>query len=1240
VTAPEPGGQPAGHVDAKNAQGVQVGDGNVQIINVVGTGLGRSVQDGEPVFAVPPPRQGDIPRPGLTGQLLAHLLAAERAGVVGMTTGLAGAGGFGKTTLARMLVHDPATLAEYPDGIVWVTVGQELTGVDLAERINDVCATVTGRKPLHTDPLLAGADLGAGLGGRRMLLVVDDVWSKGQMEPFLAGGPNTVRLVTTRQRSVLPAGAARVDVDAMDADEATQLLTAGMDPVPRPLVDELLAATGKWPVLLGLVNGAARVDVAHGARPDHVLADVRDQLRADGITVLDIADPDHRHLAVSATLEVSLARLTPDEQDRYTELAIFGGDVDIPLSVLARYWRHTNGWTGGQTRTLCRHLADVSLLATYRLDQPPRVRLHDVVRAYLRHLAADRLPALHAALLDAHRDLATTDSPALDGPATAWCRLPAGEVYLWEHVPTHLHAAGLHEELNATVAGPGWLVGKLEHVGPAGLESDLTLSANSTCQALATAVRQSAHLLGSLDPPGSLTTTLASRLPAGGPAAAVATALEATVTGPHLRPLAPPPDLPHAALTRVLTGHTRGVGALAAAPDGTWLASASRDHAVRVWDVDTGAARHTLIGHAGTVTAVAVARDGSWLASAAIDGTLRIWNPTTGEVAHVLTGHTGEVRVLAVHPEASWLASAGADGTVRVWNPVTGAALHTLTGHEGPVMALAVDPHGAWLASAGNDAMVRVWDAATGAIRHALAGHPGPVEALAVDPHGAWLASAGNDAMVRVWDAATGAIWHILAGHVNWVEVLAVAPDGAWLASAGNDDMVRVWDPTTGAARHTLTGHEGPVVALGVASDGTWLAAASHDHTVRIWNLDTGAIRHTLTGHTDEVLALAVGQDGSWLASGGGDPTVRVWNPAIGTTRRILANHNHQVWALAAAPDRSWLASAGRDGMVRVWDPDTAATLRTLTGHTAPVHALAAAPDGSWLASAGVDGTVRVWEVATGTTRHRLTGHRGAIVALMIARDGTWLASAGMDGRLRVWEAGTGTRRHTIGGHTSSVASLAAAPDGSWLASAGDDGTVRLWDVTTGAARHTLIGHTGQVRTLAAGPDGSWLASAGADGTVRLWDVATGTSMQCLTGHTDWVEVLAVGPDGSWLASASHDHAVRVWDVDTGTTRHILIGHTGQVWALAVQPSGSWLASAGYDGTARVWDPVTGEALPTIRVDGALDVLAWVGQLVVAGGAGGCHFWEFVAQPYQPAGSPLAGGGSPRSRHDLDYEGR
>jgi WD40 repeat protein len=62
---------------------------------------------------------------------------------------------------------------------------------------------------------------------------------------------------------------------------------------------------------------------------------------------------------------------------------------------------------------------------------------------------------------------------------------------------------------------------------------------------------------------------------------------------------------------------------VAIAPDGTWLATTGADTKARTWAAD-GTPRALLTGHARGVTAVAIALDGTWPAIASYDRTTRI----------------------------------------------------------------------------------------------------------------------------------------------------------------------------------------------------------------------------------------------------------------------------------------------------------------------------------------------------------------------------------------------------------------------------------------------------------------------------------------------------------------------------------------------------------------------------------------------------------------------------------------
>jgi tetratricopeptide (TPR) repeat protein len=99
--------------------------------------------------------------------------------------------------------------------------------------------------------------------------------------------------------------------------------------------------------------------------------------------------------------------------------------------------------------------------------------------------------------------------------------------------------------------------------------------------------------------------------------------------------------------------------AIAFTPDGTRLASASRDFTIKLWDVATGSEVLALRGHTGTVTSLSFSRDGCRLASGSNDFTARLWDATplpperldaSARVAH---GSDGAPRATATANPAS-----------------------------------------------------------------------------------------------------------------------------------------------------------------------------------------------------------------------------------------------------------------------------------------------------------------------------------------------------------------------------------------------------------------------------------------------------------------------------------------------------------------------------------------------------------------------------------------------------------
>ena len=77
------------------------------------------------IFQAPDLPKGYVPRLAVYGEIKRHLLTQLGGQTTSITTALRGAGGFGKTTLATALCHDPDIQTAFPDDILWIELGEQ-----------------------------------------------------------------------------------------------------------------------------------------------------------------------------------------------------------------------------------------------------------------------------------------------------------------------------------------------------------------------------------------------------------------------------------------------------------------------------------------------------------------------------------------------------------------------------------------------------------------------------------------------------------------------------------------------------------------------------------------------------------------------------------------------------------------------------------------------------------------------------------------------------------------------------------------------------------------------------------------------------------------------------------------------------------------------------------------------------------------------------------------------------------
>jgi WD domain, G-beta repeat/NB-ARC domain len=601
---------------------------------------------------------------------------------------------------------------------------------------------LAGERPDFAGASEAAVKLAELLDSRDVLMVIDDVWKRSHLEPFVQGGDRCACLITTRITDVLPKATRKLNVDAMKKSEAMALLEAGLPKGDQRALADLVGKLGEWPLLIKLVNRVLFDRVEQGQQIDAALTFAAEKLNRQGLTAFDAGDADQRNDAVSKTIGVSLELLnSTTELPRLLELGIFPEDEDIPLDTVASLWQRTGEVDSFKSEELCERFFKLSLVL--ELDLGPRtVRLHDALRSFfISRLKDSRL--VHDQLVE------TWPDPH---------KLP--NKYAWKWYGWHVLKSSHPERLLNLLSDFNWLYAKLDATDVDSLLSEFTYATNqSDClRLIGSAIALSAHVLAK--DKTQVASQLVGRLPKalGNEIDRLQEAAARYNETAWIEPLKGSLQAPGGALIATREGPFISAKAIALTPNGNLVASHLNDDTLNVWDLSSGRHRCTLdVGvNLFMQPCVALSSDGRFAVSAAFANELKIWELQSGNCLRILKGHSGTVTAIAISRNGRMAVSASSDRALKLWYIQSGNCLRTLDVHSTSVSAVTLSADGRFSVTGSQEGYINVWDLQSGGCLRMLKGHSDAVSAIAISPDDRMAVSGSHDKTLIIWDLQSG----------------------------------------------------------------------------------------------------------------------------------------------------------------------------------------------------------------------------------------------------------------------------------------------------------------------------------------------------------------------------------------------------------------------------------------------------------------------------------------------------
>jgi len=522
-------------------------------------------------------------------------------------------------------------------------------------------------------------------------------------------------------------------------------------------------------------------------------------------------------------------------------------------------------------------------------------------------------------------------------------------------------------------------------------------------------------------------------------------------------------------------------------------------------------------GHSAAITEVEFSPFDDFIASASMDHKIVIWDFLSGKQYRVLLGHKAKVTAINFHEDNQFLLSASTDSTVKIWDYLSGELHHDLH-FDFPVYDVKYTPNGDKIIVGGEDlVLVNLMDFSREVLSVKAKYYFSTIEfaptknMLVVGGEREQLGYLIDYADARIIKTFSHAIISAdfneaqdyvlisnnsgLAISYNYKKQKKKSRSSDWMLNTYNDVTsdsvniyladdngdIRVLKRRKWYSNYVLKGQSGKIHSIAKSNDGRFLAAAGDRQSVVVWDLESKRVVKVMKGLVNRINDMEFSKDGREILVGYEDGSMRLTDLVTNQTIINKMSLNSDI-----------LSQVGTFSVVRI---DTFASDYAI---------LQVVYKQAHLNKEGVFDKVVDYTVNWNFDKNELTFNKNLIQSKKttkylsdlkqgIYHEGTYLLDQStkhamddslknkaeiMDNQLIVTKA-NGDVLKIDPKHSDMVSAVDFNPKYGFVATAGWDGMIRFWDVNSGELL-TVFGAFGDGQFVYINPQGYYFSSKNA----------------------------------------------------------------------------------------------------------------------------------------------------------------